>query len=103
MRIRSWHPGGLASGWSSAGRTRRVGIRLMQSCRRPEVRSAVASLMMVALSDLAERDGAPQVCAMPDLRNWWRYGQESFVALRPSAWHMPERVAMVNWLDTFAE
>jgi hypothetical protein len=59
--------------------------------------------MMVALSDLAERDGAPQVGAMPDLRNWWRYGQESFVALRSSAWHMPERVAMVNWLDTFAE
>ncbi|CRK59305.1 hypothetical protein [Alloactinosynnema sp. L-07] len=40
---------------------------------------------------------------MPDLRNWWRYGQESFVALRPNAWYMPERVTVVNWLDTFAE
>jgi len=25
------------------------------------------------------------------------------VALRPAAWHLPERVGMVNWLDTFAE
>ncbi len=58
---------------------------------------------MAAMGDLAERDGAPKVDKMPDLRNWWRYGQESFVALRPDAWYMPERVTMVNWLDTFAE
>jgi len=58
---------------------------------------------MAAMGDLAERDGAPKVDKMPDLRNWWRYGQESFVALRPDAWYMPERVTMANWLDTFAE
>jgi hypothetical protein len=46
------------------------------------------------LSDLAERDGVPKIDKMPDLRNWWRYGQESFVALRPNAWHMPERVTV---------
>jgi hypothetical protein len=75
----------------------------MQSCHRPLVREAVASLLASALAGLAERDSAPKVDKMPDLRNWWRYGQESFVALRPNAWYMPERVTMVNWLDTFAE
>jgi hypothetical protein len=55
------------------------------------------------LGDLAERDKAPKVGKMADYRNWWRYGQESFVALRPDAWYMPERVTVVNWLDTFAE
>ncbi|SDU62590.1 hypothetical protein [Prauserella endophytica] len=63
----------------------------------------MASVLVAALGDLAERDGAPKVDKMPDLRNWWRYGQESFVALRPTAWYMPERVTKVNWLDTFAE
>ncbi len=75
----------------------------MQAYRKPTVRSAVATLLVAALRDLAERDGAPKVAAAPDLRNWWRYGQESFVALRPHAWHMPERVTTVHWLDTFAE
>jgi hypothetical protein len=75
----------------------------MHACEGPPVRAAVASLVIAALSDLAERDGAPTIDKMPDLRNWWRYGQESFVALRPNAWHMPERVTVVNWLDTFAE
>jgi len=60
-------------------------------------------LLVAALGDLAEADGAPKVDKMPDHRSWWRYGQESFVALRPNAWHMPERVTTVNWLDTFAE
>jgi hypothetical protein len=59
--------------------------------------------MVAAMSDLADRDGAPKVQAIPDLRNWWRHGQESFIALRPDAWHMPERVSKVGWLDTFAE
>jgi hypothetical protein len=60
----------------------------MQPSQRVEIRDAVAALLVAALSDLAERDGAPEIGAMPDLRNWWRYGQESFVALRPNAWHM---------------
>ena len=60
-------------------------------------------MLVAALGDLAEADGAPKVDKMPDHRSWWRYGQESFVALRPNAWHMPERVTTVNWLDTFAE
>ena len=63
----------------------------MQAGRRSAVREAVASLMVAALDDLAKNDGAPKVHAIPDLRNWWRYGQESFVALRPNAWHLPER------------
>lgn len=75
----------------------------MQVCERPLVRAAVASLVVAALDDLAERDGAPKVDKMPDLRNWWRYSQESFVALRPHAWYTPEYVTRVNWLDTFAE
>ncbi len=75
----------------------------MQSCERPLVREAVASLFKTVLGDLAERDGAPEVDEMPDLRDWWRYGQESFIALRPAAWYMPTRVTRVNWLDSFAE
>jgi hypothetical protein len=57
-----------------------VGIRLMQSCRKPKVRSAVATLLVTALGDLAERDGAPKVDKMPKLRNRWRYGQEYIAA-----------------------
>jgi len=75
----------------------------MQSPTRDKIRNAVAALLVAALRDLAERDNAPQVGTMADLRNWWRYGQESFVALRPNAWHMPERVTVVGWLNTFAE
>ena len=75
----------------------------MQSPTRDKIRNAVAALLVAALRDLAERDGAPRVGAMADLRNWWRFGQESFVALRPVAWHMPERVTVVGWLSTFAE
>ncbi|MDX8036936.1 hypothetical protein SK803_42645 [Lentzea sp. BCCO 10_0856] len=75
----------------------------MQSPTRDRIRNAVAALLVAALRDLTERDGAPRVGAMADLRNWWRYGQESFVALRPHAWHMPEWVTVVGWLSTFAE
>ena len=75
----------------------------MQSPTRDKIRNAVAALLVAALRDLAERDGAPHVGAMADLRNWWRYGQESFVALRPHAWRMPERVTVVGWLNTFTE
>lgn len=75
----------------------------MQSITRDRIRNVVAALIVAALRDLAERDGAPRVGAMADLRNWWRYGQESFVALRPLAWYMPERVTVVGWLSTFAE
>jgi hypothetical protein len=75
----------------------------MQPPTKDELRNAVAALVVAALRDLAERDGAPRVGAMTDLRNWWRYGQESFVALLPDARHMPERVSVVGWLNTFAE
>lgn len=75
----------------------------MQSATRDKIRSAVSALFVAALRDLAERDNAPQVGPMVDLRNWWRHGQESFVALRPRAWHMPERVTIVGWLNTFTE
>lgn len=74
----------------------------MQMDDGPAVREAVASLVAAALGDLAGRDGVPKVGAMPDSRNWWRYGQESFVARRPNAWQLPERVAMVDWLDLWA-
>lgn len=40
---------------------------------------------------------------MPDLRHWQRYSQSSFVALRRTAWHLPERVSTVGWLDTFPQ
>lgn len=75
----------------------------MQSPTRDKIRNAAAALLVAALRDLAERDGTPRVGAMADLRNWWRYGQESFVALRAHAWHMPERVTVVGWLNTFTE
>src|SRR5262245_56800997 len=93
---------------SHPARPRRAGPRWelagsMVACRRSAVGDAVAALTAAALRDLAGRDGAPKLGAMSDLRNWWRYGQEAFVALRPVAWHMPKRVTMLNWLDTFAE
>ncbi len=75
----------------------------MQPPTRGKIRNAVATLVVAALRDLAERDGVPRVGKMTDLRNWWRYGQESFVALRPMAWHMPERVTIVGWLNSFSE
>ncbi|MDX8031743.1 hypothetical protein SK803_16075 [Lentzea sp. BCCO 10_0856] len=75
----------------------------MQTSQRPQVREAIASLTKAALTDLAKRDTAPEVDAIPDSRQWWRHGQESFVALRPEGWHMPNGVTKVNWLDTFTE
>lgn len=66
-------------------------------------RDAATSLIMAVLRDLAEHDGVPRIEPITDLRYWWRYGQESFVAVRPDAWHMPERATVVGWLDTFAE
>lgn len=75
----------------------------MQSHSINRVRDAVAALVVAVLHDLAERDGSPRVGALADLRDWWRHGQESFVALRPNAWHMPAQVRVVGWLDTFTE
>jgi hypothetical protein len=71
--------------------------------RRPELRAALAELMRTALEDLTRPDGAPSIGPMPDLRHWRRFSQTSFVALRWVAWHMPERVSTVDWLDTFPE
>jgi len=75
----------------------------MQPPTRDKIRNAVAALVVAVLRDLTERDRAPHLDAMADLRSWWRYGQESFVVLRPHAWHMPERVTVVGWLNTFTE
>ena len=67
------------------------------------VRDAVAALVAAALRDLAQHDAVPKVDQLTDMRNWWRYGQESFGTQRPKAWHMPDRVPLVGWLDTFPE
>lgn len=75
----------------------------MQTYRRPAVGAALAELMLAALDGLAESDGTPTIGPMPDLRHWRRYSQSSFVALRRAAWHMPERVSTVGWLDTFSQ
>lgn len=75
----------------------------MQPPTRDKIQNATAALLVAALRNLAERDGAPRIGVMADLRNWWRHGQESFIALRPNAWHMPERVTVVGWLNTFTE
>jgi len=73
----------------------------MPNYRSPALRTTAAALMAAVLDDLAARDLVPVVGPMDDYRRWWRYGQEPFVALRPHAWHMPERVGMVGWLDSF--
>lgn len=86
-----------------AGHQRRGTGRCSHLRETRSARNAVATLLVAALRDLAERDDAPRVGAMADGRNWWRYGQDSFVALRPNAWHMPEQVTVVGWLSTFAE
>ncbi len=75
----------------------------MEPSPRGKVRDAVSVLLVAALRDLADRDGVPRVSAIADRGNWWRYGQGSFVALRPTVWHMPERVTVVGWLSTFSE
>lgn len=75
----------------------------MTADERSVLRDAVAALMAAALKDLATSDGTPRVRPLPDLQRWWRYGQETFVALRPDAWDAPDRVGTVGWLDTFAE
>lgn len=69
--------------------------------RRPHFYAALAELMATALDDLARNDGTPTFGPMPDMRHSRRFSQTSFVALRQSAWHMPERVSTVDWLDTF--
>jgi hypothetical protein len=75
----------------------------MPTVRRAALRSALAALVAAALDDLAERDGTPTIGPLQDSRGWWRCSQSSFVALRPAAWHMPQRVSTVGWLDTFPE
>ncbi|MGH3822312.1 MAG: hypothetical protein ACRDRA_05670 [Pseudonocardiaceae bacterium] len=75
----------------------------MHPNRRRTIRAALAELMAAVLNDLAECDGTPKIGPMPDYRRWWRQGQQSFVARRPNAWHLPDRVPMVGWLDTFPE
>ncbi|UOX90429.1 hypothetical protein MUY14_07340 [Amycolatopsis sp. FBCC-B4732] len=72
-------------------------------CRRPELYDALKALTGAALNDLLQHDDAPVIGPLPDLRHWRRFSQSSFVALRATAWHMPERASTVAWLDTFPE
>lgn len=84
-------------GGTSSARTRRA------EDPPAALRAALTDLITTVLDDLAQRDGTPTIGPMPDLRHWQRYSQTSFVALRRAAWHMPERVSTIGWLDTFTE
>ncbi|MGH3852491.1 MAG: hypothetical protein ACRDR6_03145 [Pseudonocardiaceae bacterium] len=75
----------------------------MHPSSSPTIRGAIAALMSAALEDLAQRDEAPRIGPMLDAHRWWRQSQQSFVALRRDAWHMPDRVSRVGWLDSFPE
>jgi hypothetical protein len=75
----------------------------MQPPSNTTIRDAAATLVAAALRDLAHHDDTPKVDQITDMRNWWRYDQESFGTQRPNAWHMPDHVHEVGWLDTFAE
>jgi hypothetical protein len=65
--------------------------------------TAVEQLVRAVLGRLASDDESPRIDRLPDNQRWWRYGQESFVGLRPRAWLMPPYVPIVGWLDTFPE
>ncbi|MET7820515.1 hypothetical protein [Micromonospora zamorensis] len=65
--------------------------------------TAVERLVRAALDMLASEVGSPRLDRLPDSQHWWRYGQESFVGLRPRAWLMPPDVPIVGWLDHFPE
>jgi hypothetical protein len=65
--------------------------------------AAVESLMRAALMRLANDEGSAQVGKQPDNQHWSRYGQESFVGLRPHVWLMPPYVPIMGWLDRFPE
>jgi len=70
---------------------------------RPELRAAVERLTLAVLDNLASRDGTPAIGPAQDLRHWQRFTQTSFVALQTNAWHMPDGVSTVGWLDPFPE
>ncbi|MFI5590033.1 hypothetical protein ACIA5G_33650 [Amycolatopsis sp. NPDC051758] len=72
-------------------------------CRRPEFHDALKALMEVALNDLLRHEDAPVLGPLVDMRDWRRFSQSSFVALKAAAWHMPHRASEVGWLDTFPE
>ncbi|MEV6637874.1 hypothetical protein AB0M54_44835 [Actinoplanes sp. NPDC051470] len=65
--------------------------------------AAVEPLVRAVLGRLASDEESPRIDRLPDNKHWWRYGQESFVGLRPRAWLMPPYVPIVGWLDTFPE
>lgn len=60
-------------------------------------------LVRAVLGKLADGEQSPRIDRLPDNQHWWRYGQESFVGLRPRAWLMPPYVPIVGWLDSFPE
>lgn len=70
---------------------------------RPELWVAVERLTRAVLDNLAGREGTPAIGPAQDLRHWRRFTQTSFVALQTGAWHMPNGVSTVGWLDTFPE
>ncbi|NGM14211.1 hypothetical protein [Verrucosispora sioxanthis] len=65
--------------------------------------AAAEPLVRAVLGKLASEVGTPRIDRLPDSQHWWRYGQESFVGLRPRAWLMPPDVPIVGWLDRFPE
>jgi Apea-like HEPN len=71
--------------------------------RRVQREEAAELLVRAVLSKLSVDEEPPRIGRMPDNQHWWRYGQETFVGLRPQAWHMPPYVPIVGWLDSFPE
>jgi len=97
-----WNPVLFATGGHQPDATSRT-TETPMSCRRPELHDALKALTGAALNELLQHDGAPVLGPLPDMRHWRRHSQTSFVALKAIAWHMPQRVSTVAWLDTFPE
>jgi hypothetical protein len=97
-----WHPGLFATGGHQSDATSQIAETRMP-CRRPELRDALRALTGAAFTDLLQHDDAPVIGPLADMRHWRRCSQSSFVALRATAWHIPERASTVAWLDTFSE
>lgn len=65
----------------------------------PGLRTAVATLMDVALTSLAAGEGNPTFADQLDTNGWNRFGQREFGARRRDTWLMPPAVSTLGWLD----
>jgi hypothetical protein len=67
----------------------------------PNLRTAVATLLDVALASLAASEGTPTFTDQLDNNGWRRFGQREFGARKRDTWSIPTAVSTLGWLDRF--